>query len=98
VQDLRALTELQLELAEGALSVLSPGGVFGYATCSPHYAETSAQVKAILKKHPELELIDVAPYLPDNLMSATREASLSLWASVHNTDSMFLALFRKSVS
>ena len=98
LQDLRALTELQLELAEGALSVLSPGGVFGYATCSPHYAETSAQVKAILKKHPELELIDVAPYLPDNLMSATREASLSLWASVHNTDSMFLALFRKSVS
>lgn len=98
LQDLRALTELQLELAEGALSVLSPGGVFGYATCSPHYAETSAQVKAILKKHPELELIDVAPYLPDNLKSATREASLSLWASVHDTDSMFLALFRKSVS
>ena len=98
LQDLRTLTELQLELAEGALSVLSPGGVFGYATCSPHYAETSAQVKAILKKHPKLQLIDVAPYLPDNLVSATREASLSLWSSVHNTDSMFLALFRKSVS
>jgi 16S rRNA (cytosine967-C5)-methyltransferase len=95
LQGLRELTELQSELAEGALSVLNPGGIFGYATCSPHYAETSAQVKAILKKHPELEQVDVTSYLPENLHGATRDGALSLWASVHNTDSMYLALFRK---
>jgi 16S rRNA (cytosine967-C5)-methyltransferase len=82
-------------LAEGALSVLNPGGIFGYATCSPHYAETSAQVKAILKKHPDLEQVDVTSYLPENLNGAARDGALSLWASVHNTDSMYLALFRK---
>ena len=95
LQGLRELTELQLELAEGALSVLNPGGIFGYATCSPHYAETSVQVKAILKKHPELEQVDVTSYLPESLHGATRNGALSLWASVHNTDSMYLALFRK---
>jgi 16S rRNA (cytosine967-C5)-methyltransferase len=96
VQDLRALTELQRELADAAISTLSPGGIFGYATCSPHFAETLGQVKMILKDHSELEQIDVSPYLPSNLHEAVRDKSLALWTSVHDTDSMFLALFKKS--
>jgi 16S rRNA (cytosine967-C5)-methyltransferase len=97
VQDLRALTELQRELADAAISVLSAGGIFGYATCSPHFAETFGQVKMILKDHPELEQVDVSPYLPSNLPGAVRDKSMALWTSVHDTDSMFLALFKKSV-
>lgn len=97
VQDLRALTELQRELADAAISVLSAGGIFGYATCSPHFAETFGQVKIILKDHPELEQIDVSPYMPINLQGAVRDKSMALWTSVHDTDSMFLALFKKSV-
>jgi len=95
VQDLRALTELQLELANSAISNLSDEGIFGYATCSPHFAETFGQVKMILKTHPELEQIDTAPYLPSNLEGAVRDKCMALWTSVHGTDSMFLALFKK---
>jgi 16S rRNA (cytosine967-C5)-methyltransferase len=95
VQDLRGLIELQMELVSGAISVLEPQGIFGYATCSPHYAETSAQVKTILKRYPELEQLDVAQFIPENLQGATRDGALSLWTSAHQTDSMFLALFRK---
>jgi 16S rRNA (cytosine967-C5)-methyltransferase len=95
VQDLRALTELQLELANSAISNLSDEGIFGYATCSPHFAETFGQVKMILKTHPELEQIDIAPYLPSNLEGAVRDKCMALWTSVHDTDSMFLALFKK---
>ena len=95
LKDLPALLALQMELVDAAVSVLNPGGVFGYATCSPHYAETSAQVKSILKKHPELELIPVDSYLPENLTGATRDGALSLWGATHHTDSMFLALFKK---
>ena len=97
VQDLRALTELQRELADAAISVLSPEGSFGYATCSPHFAETFGQVKMILKDHPELEQLDISPYMPANLVGAVRDKSMALWTSVHDTDSMFLALFKKSV-
>ena len=96
VKDLPQLLQLQIELADSAISVLNPGGIFGYATCSPHFAETTAQVKAILKKRPELELIDISPYLPANLESATRDGALSLWGARHHTDSMFLALFKKA--
>lgn len=95
IQDLRALTELQLELAHSAIANLSDEGIFGYATCSPHFAETFGQVKMILKAHPELEQIDVAPFLPANLEGAVRDKSMALWTSVHDTDSMFLALFKK---
>ena len=95
VQDLRALTELQLQLAHSAIEILNVGGIFGYATCSPHFAETFGQVKMILKAHPEIELIDVAPFLPSNLHGAIRDHSMALWTSVHDTDSMFLALFKK---
>ena len=98
IKDLAPLLQLQLELSDAAISVLNPGGVFGYATCSPHFAETSGQVKQILKKHPELKLIDVAPYLPENLHDATRDETMSLWGHRHGTDSMFLALFRKEES
>jgi 16S rRNA (cytosine967-C5)-methyltransferase len=51
----------------------------------------------ILKDHPELEQLDISPYMPANLGGAVRDKSMALWTSVHDTDSMFLALFKKSV-
>jgi len=95
VADLRELTQLQLELIEAAIPVLNPEAILGYATCSPHLAETTVQVLDILKKHPELEHVNVETYLPANLKDATRSGSLSLWTHKHGTDAMFLALFRK---
>jgi 16S rRNA (cytosine967-C5)-methyltransferase len=86
---------LQRELSEAAISILEDGGYFGYATCSPHLAETSIQVKDILSSHPELELIDLSKYLPSELHGATRDGALSLWTHRHETDAMFLAVFRK---
>ena len=97
IKDLSPLLTLQLELSEAAISVLNPGGYFGYATCSPHFAETTGQVRQILKKHPELQLVDLSPFLPENLESATRDGSLSLWGHKHQTDSMFLAIFTKAI-
>ena len=98
VADLRELTQLQRELSDAAISVLEDGGFFGYATCSPHLAETSIAVSDVLRKHPELELVDLQPYLPVDLNSAMRDKSLSLWTHRHETDAMFLAVFRKKLA
>jgi 16S rRNA (cytosine967-C5)-methyltransferase len=95
VSDLRALTQLQREISDAAISVLSDGGYFAYATCSPHLAETSIQVKDILNNHPELELVDLTTYLPANLAGAIRDGALSLWTHRHETDAMFMAVFHK---
>jgi 16S rRNA (cytosine967-C5)-methyltransferase len=95
LSDLRELGELQREISEAAISILNVGGLFGYATCSPHLAETSIAVADILKKHPELEQIDIRPYMPLGLEGGVRDKSMALWTQRHNTDAMFLALFRK---
>lgn len=95
VSDLRELTALQRELSASAISVLRDGGIFAYATCSPHFAETNVVVADILKAHPELEQVDLSQYLPVGLEGALRGKSLSLWTHRHETDAMFMAVFRK---
>jgi 16S rRNA (cytosine967-C5)-methyltransferase len=95
LQDLRALTQLQMELIDSAIEALNPGGVLGYATCSPHLAETSIQISDIKRKHTELKQIDVEPFLPKKLENANRDGAMSLWTHKHGTDAMYLALFQK---
>ena len=95
LQDLRALTQLQRELIDSAIEALNPGGVLGYATCSPHLAETSIQVADIKRKHTELNQIDVDPFLPEKLEGANRDGAMSLWTHKHGTDAMYLALFQE---
>jgi 16S rRNA (cytosine967-C5)-methyltransferase len=97
LQDLRALTQLQRELVDSAIAALNPGGLLGYATCSPHLSETSIQIADIKKKHSELHQISVDEYLPASLPDATRDGAMSLWTHKHGTDAMYLALFRKDI-
>jgi 16S rRNA (cytosine967-C5)-methyltransferase len=96
LSDLRELGVLQREISDAAISILNVGGIFGYATCSPHLAETSIAVADILKKHPELEQIDIQPFMPQGLEGGVRDKSMALWTQRHNTDAMYLALFRKT--
>jgi 16S rRNA (cytosine967-C5)-methyltransferase len=95
LKDLRALTQLQRELNNAAIAVLEPNGILGYATCSPHFAETTVQVDDILKNHPEMEMINIEPYLPASLEGCIRVGALSLWTHRHGTDSMYLAILKK---
>jgi 16S rRNA (cytosine967-C5)-methyltransferase len=71
--------------------------VLGYATCSPHLAETSIQIADIKKKHLEVQQIDVDQFLPPTLHGATRDGAMSLWTHKHGTDAMYLALFRRDI-
>lgn len=95
LQDLRELTQLQRELIDSGIKALNVGGVLGYATCSPHLAETTIQVSDLMRKHANMEQIDVAPYLPINLVKSERDHAMALWTHRTGTDAMFLALFKK---
>lgn len=95
LQDLRELTQLQRELIDSGIKALNVGGVLGYATCSPHLAETTVQVSDLMRKHANMEQIDVAPYLPINLVKSERDHAMALWTHRTGTDAMFLALFKK---
>lgn len=95
LQDLRTLTQIQRELVSSALDVLNPGGILGYATCSPHLAETTVQVADIQKNYSQVKHLDIAPNIPEGLIDACRDGSMALWTHKHGMDSMFLALFQK---
>ena len=92
--DIPVLTALQLELLEHAASLLRVGGVVGYATCSPHIAETDAIVAAFLRKHADFEVIDMSQVLPQ-LELPEGSASMRLRPDVHHTDGMFLSLLKR---
>jgi 16S rRNA (cytosine967-C5)-methyltransferase len=92
--DLPGLTRLQGELLTAAVSLLRPGGLAVYATCSPHLAETVVPLSDVLRRHPELEQLDVRPQLP-GVPHLGGGPAVQLWPHLHGTDAMFLALLRR---
>lgn len=92
--DIKNLLPLQTEISQRAIANLNPGGVFGYATCSPHLAETRSVVESLLRKNADIEEIDVHI----DMEGGKRGKAMQLWTHRHNTDAMFLALLRKKVT
>jgi 16S rRNA (cytosine967-C5)-methyltransferase len=96
VADLKSLVILQAEIIDSAVACLTPGGLLGYATCSPHLSETRIAVSEALKRHPNMELVDITSFIhPEMRTSAVDRGSLTLWTHRHNTDAMFLSVLRK---
>ncbi|HET8600640.1 MAG TPA: RsmB/NOP family class I SAM-dependent RNA methyltransferase [Segeticoccus sp.] len=97
--DLSALGSLQRELLTSALEAARPGGVVGYATCSPHLAETTLVVGDVVRKRSDVTVEDARPLFRD--ASGAQVAGLGegphvqLWPHVHGTDAMFFALLRR---
>ncbi|WP_289033397.1 RsmB/NOP family class I SAM-dependent RNA methyltransferase [Arsenicicoccus cauae] len=96
--DLAALTQLQRELLASAIDATRPGGVIGYATCSPHVNETTFVVQDVAGRRDDVEVLDareamltVAP----GLDLAGEGPQVQLWPHRNATDGMFLALLRK---
>lgn len=98
--DVAPLTTLQGELLDSAIAATKPGGVIGYATCSPHTAETAQVVADALKKHPNVVQEDARPYFRDAAGAPVEGLgegpAVQLWPHVHGTDAMFFALLRKN--
>ncbi|MEU1264115.1 RsmB/NOP family class I SAM-dependent RNA methyltransferase [Streptomyces cellulosae] len=94
-EDLDGFAPLQRGLLRTALESVRVGGVVGYATCSPHLAETRAVVADLLKQFPDAELIDARPLLPE-VPDLGDGPDIQLWPHLHGTDAMYLALLRRT--
>ncbi|HEX5567241.1 MAG TPA: transcription antitermination factor NusB [Streptomyces sp.] len=93
-EDLEGFAPLQRELLAQALRAARPGGVVGYATCSPHPAETWAVVEDVLRRE-RAEPIDARPLLP-GVPALGDGPDVQLWPHLHGTDAMYLALLRRT--
>jgi len=92
--DIDQLVELQTSLIEHAASLVAPGGILVYSTCTIDRAENEDIVNSFLKRHPEFS---VAP-LPDSIGAAVRtpEGFLRTWPHKHRIGGAFGAALRKS--
>jgi len=88
LEDLRSLTHLQSELLNSAVTLLVPGGVIAYVTCSSHQAETKFQIRSFLKRHSNFSRIAVKDERADI------DGDLQLWPHRDGTDAMFLSLLK----
>lgn len=97
-EDLKDLSVLQRELIGSAWDALSPGGVLGYVTCSPHPTETTGQIEWLLRTFKDSVLLDATSVLMEinpllNLKPARK--TVQLWPHRNDTDAMFIALVQK---
>ncbi|MBO0511908.1 RsmB/NOP family class I SAM-dependent RNA methyltransferase [Streptomyces beijiangensis] len=97
--DLEGFAPLQRGLLREALSAVRIGGIVGYATCSPHLAETRVVVEDVLKgrggQPVEAEWIDVRPLMP-GVPALGDGPDVQLWPHMHGTDAMYMALLRRT--
>jgi len=112
--DLDELVALQSALLDRAVTLVRPGGVLAYVTCSPHRRETRDQVERLLTTG-AVELLDspavaqtaaAGPLgVPEGAGVVTgrrgRPApgrTLQLWDHRQGTDLMFIALMRRTTT
>ncbi|MGB7983154.1 MAG: transcription antitermination factor NusB, partial [Candidatus Nanopelagicales bacterium] len=93
-EDLAELTDLQRRLLARALTVVRPGGLVLYVTCSAHLAETDAVVATAERSGGTVLPLAEVPGLdlPDDALAGP---FLRLWPAAHDTDGMFAALIRR---
>lgn len=60
--DLEALPQLQLRILESASQCVKPGGLLVYSTCTLNDGENTAVVTAFLRRHPEFQAENAAPF------------------------------------
>lgn len=98
-EDLEGFAPLQRGLLRGAFDAVRIGGIVGYATCSPHLAETKAVVEDVLKGRGgpavRADWIDARALMP-GVPALGDGPDVQLWPHLHGTDAMYLALLRRT--
>ena len=100
--DIPELAALQRQLLSSAIESVRPGGVVAYVTCSPHLAETSDVVTAVLGTRTDVTVLDAPAILADvaptgipGLPTPRDTRFAQFWPHSHRTDAIFLALLKR---
>ena len=84
---------LQEKLLDRAVSLVAPGGIVAYSTCSMFREENEKVVAAVMAQHPEL--IEVPVERSHKLMSRGKPYGTLIWPGLPWIDGFYLALLAK---
>ena len=94
VSDFAVLGALQKKILRAAATVVKPGGLLVYSTCSLELEENDDQVTAFLADHPEFVLeAPPAGVVPDDVLDG---GLLRVLPHVHGFDGAFAARLRRA--
>jgi 16S rRNA (cytosine967-C5)-methyltransferase len=94
ISDLSVMAALQAGILAAAATVVKPGGLLIYSTCSLEPEENELQIEAFLSKNPEWSLeAPPAGVVPPETID---DGYLRVLPQVHGTDGAFAARLRRS--
>jgi 16S rRNA (cytosine967-C5)-methyltransferase len=91
---LTSLEGLQREILERTATLVPPGGLLVYSTCSLEPEENQMQVEGFLARNPEFSR-EPPGSTPEDLLSS--EGDLTILPQVHGIDGAFAARFRRAL-
>jgi 16S rRNA (cytosine967-C5)-methyltransferase len=95
IADLKELVLLQKNLLASSYQLLKTNGIMAYVTCSPHVAETRAQVLDFLSDYKDMQILPLQGLSEAHKIGLLPDGSLQLWTHLNQSDSMFMVLFQK---
>jgi 16S rRNA (cytosine967-C5)-methyltransferase len=88
---------LQGEILEGAFTVLRPGGVLVYSTCSTEPEETEAVIARFCQDHSDCVRESIVPWLPASALPfVTVQGALSTMGNALGMDGFYAVRLRKT--
>ncbi len=87
--DLRSMNELQYDLLSKASSMIKPGGVLVYSTCSIEPEENYDIIKKFLDNNPNFTLENASLYFPSDLVD--ENGCIQTFPHIHHMDGAFAA-------
>ncbi len=89
ILDLRKITEIQYELLEKASTLVKPGGIIVYSTCSIEPEENFEIVKKFLASHPQFKLKEASGEFSQELLDENN--CIQTLPHIHHMDGAFAA-------
>lgn len=94
-EEFAELPGLQLEILSQAATLVKPGGILQYSTCTLRLEENEAVVAAFLEGHPDFSprLLPIVPCFEMAGLPVSHQ--ITLFPHIHGTDGFFIAGFRR---
>ncbi len=89
--DIARMARLQLSMLENVSGLVAPGGALVYSVCSTEPEEGEGVMEKFLSLHPEFELDDPLPLLPEAARGLVKNKFIRTFPHLHGTDGFFMA-------
>ena len=92
IDDIRKMSKKQLELLHHAATLVKPGGVLVYSTCTIEAEENADVIHAFLADHPEFTVEPAERFIAPELCT---DGFMQTFPHIHKTDGAFAARLRR---